>query len=303
MSFNTQHTDMIHDAQMDYYGKRIATCSSDKTIKIFDVTEDSQNLSAELKGHDGPVWQVSWANPTFGNYLCSCSFDRKVIVWEETSANNWQITYELSHDRSVNSVAWAPVEYGLKLAAGSSDGNISIISYNTESSNWTVEKIQAHKIGVTSVSWQPVGSSLLNREEAPIRLASGGCDNLIMIWKYVDNNWEQDIEPGLMKHNEWVRDVAFAPNIGVPYNTLATCSQDGSVFIWTNQKSEWSYKELPLNSNDVVWKVSWSTTGNILAVSQGDNSISLWKENLNDGEWVNISEMDDNGNLSYKVNE
>jgi hypothetical protein len=26
-----------------------------------------------------------------------------------------------------------------------------------------------------------------------------------------------------------------------------------------------------------VWKVSWSIMGNILAVSQGDNKVSLWK--------------------------
>ena len=29
--------DMIHDAQMDFYGTRLATCSSDRLVKIFDV--------------------------------------------------------------------------------------------------------------------------------------------------------------------------------------------------------------------------------------------------------------------------
>ena len=28
--------------------------------------------------HEGPVWQVSWAHPMFGNLLASCSYDRKV---------------------------------------------------------------------------------------------------------------------------------------------------------------------------------------------------------------------------------
>jgi len=27
-----------------------------------------------------------------------------------------------------------------------------------------------------------------------------------------------------------------------------------------------------------VWRVSWSVMGNILAVSQGDQKVSLWKE-------------------------
>jgi WD40 repeat protein len=28
--------------------------------------------------HEGPVWQVSWSHPMFGNLLASCSYDRKV---------------------------------------------------------------------------------------------------------------------------------------------------------------------------------------------------------------------------------
>ncbi len=39
-----------HDAQLDYYGKRLATASSDRTVRIFEVTDDQQKLVAELKG-------------------------------------------------------------------------------------------------------------------------------------------------------------------------------------------------------------------------------------------------------------
>jgi hypothetical protein len=47
-----------HDLQLDYYGKRLATCSSDATIKIFDIGPEGQTLSANIAGHEGPVWQV-----------------------------------------------------------------------------------------------------------------------------------------------------------------------------------------------------------------------------------------------------
>ena len=50
---------MVHDAQMDYYGTRLATCSSDRTIKIFEVKEGTQIRLADLRGHEGPVWQVT----------------------------------------------------------------------------------------------------------------------------------------------------------------------------------------------------------------------------------------------------
>lgn len=35
--FETGHQDTVHDAQFDYYGKLVATCSSDRLVKIFSV--------------------------------------------------------------------------------------------------------------------------------------------------------------------------------------------------------------------------------------------------------------------------
>ena len=47
---NSGHDDMIHDAVLDYYGRRLATCSSDKTIKIFEIEGDQHRLTETLKG-------------------------------------------------------------------------------------------------------------------------------------------------------------------------------------------------------------------------------------------------------------
>jgi len=44
-----------HDAQMDYYGCRLATCSSDRSVRIYDVKNGTQTLAADLRGHEGPV--------------------------------------------------------------------------------------------------------------------------------------------------------------------------------------------------------------------------------------------------------
>jgi protein transport protein SEC13 len=42
-----------HDAVLDYSGRRLATCSSDKTIKIFEVEGEKHTLVETLRGYVG----------------------------------------------------------------------------------------------------------------------------------------------------------------------------------------------------------------------------------------------------------
>jgi len=42
----------------------------------------------------------------------------------------------------------------------------------------------------------------------------------------------------------------------------------------------------------VAWRVSWSLSGNVLAVSTGDNRVSLWKEKLSGG-WECVKTMEE----------
>jgi len=291
---DTTHDDMIHDAQMDYYGTKLATCSSDRTVKIFSVRNDQQELIADLKGHEGPVWQLAWAHPMYGSILATCGYDKRVIMWKELDSG-WDQIYEYkNHDSSVNSVCWAPHDFGPILACGSSDGSISVITYTGED-KWEAKRINnAHTIGCNAVSWGPYlqAGSLSGHGQLPVkRFVSGGCDNLVKIWREDNGNWVE--EQKLDAHHDWVRDVAWAPSVGLNRSVIASCSQDCQVFIWTNDcesnSSGWSPKLLH-KFNDVVWHLSWSVTGNILAVSGGDNKVSLWKENI-EGQWSCISSV------------
>lgn len=81
----TKHKEFVHSIAFNYYGDRLATCGSDQTIKVWDRSPDGKNwmLSKEFAAHSGPIWQVKWADPQFGNVIGSCSFDRTVMIWEE----------------------------------------------------------------------------------------------------------------------------------------------------------------------------------------------------------------------------
>jgi len=328
----TAHEDMIHDAQLDYYGKRLATCSSDRLVKVFDVVDGETQRPGSghtLKGHGGPVWQVAWAHPKYGHILASCSYDGKVLIWKEQqaqgpTAGSWiKIKEHTLHTASVNSVSWAPHELGAILACASSDGKLSVLSFKNDG-QWDADIFNGHAIGCNAVSWAPAvipGSLFTPQSQAAPgqppqsnqtfsvkRFASAGCDNLVKIWGYRDDSQSWVEEESLEGHTDWVRDVAWAPNIGLPRSYIATASQDKTVLIWTKDTptSPWVKTALDPSSAsvspssgappptgkfpDVVWRVSWSLAGNLLAVSCGDGKVTLWKENLK-GVWECVSDM------------
>jgi len=301
-TLETQHEDMIHDAQLDYYSRRLATASSDRTIRIFDVDGEHHRLLETLKGHEGPVWQVAWAHPKFGNILASCSYDGRVIIWKEQTGSWSKIKEHSIHTASVNAVSWAPHELGPILACASSDGKVSVLSYKDDG-NWELSIFDAHAIGTNAVTWAPAtipGALVQTAGGAPNvnvmkRFASAGCDNLIRIWNWRDDSKQWKEEEMLDGHQDWVRDIAWAPNIGLPKSYLASCSQDKTVLIWTQDThtAQWIKRTLRQDKfPDVVWRVSWSLSGNILAVSCGDNKVTLWKENLG-GDWECVSELEE----------
>ncbi|KAL9106378.1 MAG: hypothetical protein Q9227_008579 [Pyrenula ochraceoflavens] len=286
---NSGHDDMIHDAVLDYYGRRLATCS-----------------------HEGAVWCVSWAHPKFGTILASSSYDSQVHIYRETPSQSpshpstWTLVFPYRHHTaSVNMVSWSPPESGCLLACASSDGQISILEFRDN--EWLSCVIHGHGLGVNAVSWSPASTpGALGKRDPGVpppsaagggggglrRFATGGSDNQVKIWEY---------EPGQQTyvnlatlpngHADWVRDVAWSPSLlGKTY--IASASQDKTVRIWTSTDPagrEWELRK-ELKFEAVTWRVSWSGSGNVLAVSGGDNKVALFKENLK-GEWECVREI------------
>jgi protein transport protein SEC13 len=150
------------------------------------------------------------------------------------------------------------------------------------------------------------------------------------VWKGSEGaGWA--LEATLTGHSDWVRDAAWAQNLGLPLNVIASAGQDGQVcfeggsgcrlqrplssrrllcssalahatpptrqphtpttraqvIAWTEQADGTWASKLVHNFNVPVWRVSWSVAGNILAVSDANNAVSLWKETL-DGVWQQV---------------
>mmetsp|Transcript_42557 Transcript_42557/g.31159 ORF Transcript_42557/g.31159 Transcript_42557/m.31159 type:complete len:214 (+) Transcript_42557:324-965(+) len=210
----------------------------------------------------------------------------------------------------MNCLEWAPWEYGLILAAGSADGKIYIFNRMADDS-WTHNSVQAHNGGINALSWGPsTEPSILSQEHQsahidnqqfalpPKRLVSAGNDCKIIVW-HLKEHLERVKDDFEHEHQDWVRDVAWANNIGLTHETIASCSEDNKVKIWRNTNpanpKEWQMVK-EVNLGVPAWKVSWSLVGNMLAVSGGDNQVQILKENSS-GDWEVVSKVNEEGEL------
>lgn len=302
------------------FGPILASASYDGKVFIWKDSGNAQSqASAYGQGYGGQVSAGGWAKiKEHAAHSASGESMKQQAASPRSSHHQYtdHSTYN-HHSPSVNSISWAPHELGSILACASSDGNVSVLAFNDDGS-WGLDMVAAHPMGCNAVSWAPatVPGSLITAQQPPAqrqpnqaetdvsspqngtvrRFASAGCDNVVKIWEYSQDSkkWEQ-VEQ-LTGHTDWVRDVAFAPNIGLPRSYLATCSQDRTVLIWTQDGLNSPWTKTALNPEpgsekfaDTVWRVSWSISGNVLAVSCGDGKVTLWKENLK-GAWECCSE-------------
>ncbi|KAJ8776690.1 hypothetical protein J1605_015279 [Eschrichtius robustus] len=58
-SIAADHKDLIHDVSFDFHGRRMATCSSDQSVKVWDKSESGDwHCTASWKATDR-YWSVA----------------------------------------------------------------------------------------------------------------------------------------------------------------------------------------------------------------------------------------------------
>lgn len=185
-SFHGKHNYYVHDVQYDYYGQRLATCSSDQKIKVWDLENGTWTSKYEWKAQNGSIWKVQWAHPEFGQVLASCSFDHTCCVWEEPpeeppkrisgqekshQERSWHLKATLvDSTQSVVDIKFAPRHLGLQLATCSLDGNVRIYEALDvmNLAYWTVVSISLCLFNIT-----PSRHNILSYKDA-LQLVSRG---------------------------------------------------------------------------------------------------------------------------------
>jgi protein transport protein SEC13 len=327
-SIDTEHNDMIYDIQLDYYGKRLATCSGDRTFRIYDVSGATAPLSggppkdpaaaAPETAHvlravvplptdsTAPVHRVVWAHPKYGSVLALAAQDGRVYVYREElvqghgDETEWHVKYvHTFHAQNATSIAWAPYEYGLCLAVASADGQVSFLTRLKEGWVTTSSFVNSQDgAACMAVSWAPYNSLGSQGASGPIqRVVTGSTNTAVTVWQFSpESNAWQIVGVPLYGHNDWVRDVAWAPNVGIPANVVASASDDHTVRIWLQSgdaQSDWSEHVLH-TFRSAVYRISWSLTGSVLSVAAGDDEVTFWKQRP-DHSWAQLSSVTDQG--------
>lgn len=251
--FVTGHEDLVHDIKYDYYGRQLATCSSDLMIKIFTLSTSTNEweLSDTFKAHDSNIVSLDWCAPEFGRLIISGSYDGLVKVWEETGSGksinsdsnqhkgNWQLMTKLSDSRSpVFNCKFAPSFLGLKIGVLGHDSQLRIYCCSDPSnvSSWELKELVnmipegfsqpvAHLQSDYCLDW--CKSKFL--EET---IVCSCLDLLTFMQRNPTNNNKLEKVLDLYDHNGLIREVAWAPSMGRSYELIATACQDGFVRIF-----------------------------------------------------------------------
>ncbi|ETO22686.1 hypothetical protein RFI_14507 [Reticulomyxa filosa] len=286
------HSGFVNNAQFSPDGTKIASCSDDGTVRIWDIhmekviqvleqhshwindaqfspdgtmiVSGSDNTTIELcdvgswteirklVGHIGTVKRAKFAPD--GKTIVSCSDDMTIRIWDVASGQ--ELERIEGHMKAVNDVQFS--SDGQKIVSASIDETIGIWDVKT---GGRLNTLEGHAGSVTKVQFSPDGLSIV----------SCSWDRTIRIWDVMSG---KEIKR-LTGHSDEIKDVLFFPD----GQTLASCSADHTIRLW-DVKAELEIQKLEGHSNSVTG-LAVSSDGNMILSSSWDTTVRIWGLELN----------------------
>ena len=152
----TDHTDSVYSL-LHLRDGRVASCSDDKTIRIYDPSND-YHCDQVIKRHRNGIRSICQLDD---GTIVSCSYDRTIMIGDYTINN--------AHDNWIYKVITLPNN---RIASCSKDKTIKIWKSNPPYSDTPIKVLEGHNSGV---------NSLLYIKERDI-IVSGSTIETIRLW-------------------------------------------------------------------------------------------------------------------------
>ncbi|MGH3814838.1 MAG: hypothetical protein ACRDUV_20730, partial [Pseudonocardiaceae bacterium] len=259
------HTGAVYGVAFAPDGHTLATASSDRTIRLWDLSDQDRPrpLGPSLTGHTGAINGVVFAPD--GHTLATASDDQTARLWDISDRDRPRPLGPplTGHTGSVIGVTFAAD--GHTLATASTDQNAGLWDVSDRNRPRPLgPPLTGHTGEVREVAFAPDGHTL----------ATASSDRTVRLWDLSDQDRPRPLGPPLTGHTNAIYNSAFARD----GRTLATASSDHTVILWDLSDRD---RPRPLGPpltghTGSVIGVAFAPDGRTLATASADQTVKLW---------------------------
>ncbi|XP_071212011.1 WD repeat, SAM and U-box domain-containing protein 1-like isoform X1 [Salvelinus alpinus] len=246
----------------------LATCSGDKTIRVYNTNDFSELPFSPLSGHRYGVHCCSFS--VCGTYLFTCSTDALTIIWSMATG---EVTTKFEHPGGSPVRVCSLSPDSSLLLSGASDGTLALWDLHTKKLRKSKAVTEAT---VMACCFAPCGQMFV----------TGCTSGDIKVWDLDTKQLYAERDA----HDMGVTCCHFAPQFDIDFSSvefrLASCGQDSQLKVWIVSQHGAAACEMKLlhtltGQSSPVLSCAFSSDGELLVSGSVDKTVTVY--NASDG--------------------